>query len=77
MPVRRPPLDSLDPLSAAQVRLKRVNRALALWDANEQGRRRQPEGLSRASLLNLQAMLEQVIREQRAEWRLRTGKHRN
>ncbi len=41
MPFRRPPLNTLDPLTAAQVRLKRVTHALALWDAYEQGKRPQ------------------------------------
>ena len=77
VPDRRRPLDTLDPLAAAQVRLKRVVRALAEWDAYERGDTAKAPVVSRAGLLNLLVMLRQVIREQRAAWRLRTWKRRN
>ena len=77
MPCRPHPWSPREHSAATQVRLKRVTRTLAQWDAYEQGKRAQREGLSRASLLNLQAMLEQVIRERWAAGRLRTWKRRN
>ena len=72
---RRP--GQLDSLTATRARLKRIERALARWDAYDAGQATKPPALSRAALENLRGMLEQVLAEKQAAARLAVWQWRN